>query len=176
MRITFTVITIVFILLLITGFLLPGPCQIPVQGADKRSWHAESFWYRPWGPSGVHKGIDIFAPKGRAVVAASYGWVIYRGEFGAGGHVVAVLGPKWRIHYYAHLLTSEVDAGDFIGTGQKIGQVGNSGNASKKPPHLHYSLISLMPYVWLWDGDQQGWKKMFYLDPGRYLAAVNVRR
>jgi hypothetical protein len=47
--------------------------------------------------------------------------------------------------------------------------VGDSGNAKGKPTHLHYSIVTLVPHPWRIDGSPQGWKKMFYLDPTRYL-------
>lgn len=45
-----------------------------------------------------------------------------------------------------------------------------TGNAKGKPPHLHYSIITLFPYLWRVDRSEQGWKKMFYLNPIAYLA------
>lgn len=90
-------------LLLVAGLLLPEAKGIPVQGADRGDWHPETFWYYPWGRSGVHKGVDIFAGKGTPVVASSGGLVLFRGELARGGKVVLALGPKWRLHYYAHL-------------------------------------------------------------------------
>jgi hypothetical protein len=105
------------------GLLLPGRAVIPVAGASARDWNPRSFWYEPWGASGVHKGIDIFAAQGRTVVAATAGIVIYRGE----------MGP--------------------------------SGNAAGKAPHLHYAVVSLLPLPWRYSSETQGWRKMFYLDP-----------
>jgi ABC-type polysaccharide/polyol phosphate export permease len=34
---------------------------------------------------------------------------------------------------------------------------------------LHYSIVTIFPYVWRIDSDRQGWKKMFYLNPIAYL-------
>lgn len=113
------------------------------------------------------KGIDIFAPKGRAVLSPTYGVVIFRGELALGGKVVAVLGPKWRIHYFAHLKDYAVYPGYPVWTGRPLGAVGDSGNARGKAPHLHYSAITRVPYPWLIDDRTQGWKKMFYLDPNK---------
>ena len=45
---------------LTAGLLIPERAVIPVEGATPRDWNAKSFWYEPWGISGVHKGIDIF--------------------------------------------------------------------------------------------------------------------
>src|SRR6185312_12055411 len=71
----------------------PDHPAIPVQGATRADWNPRSFWYYPWGASGVHKGIDIFAPEGRPVLAATSGLVIRSGFHGAGGNMIAVLGP-----------------------------------------------------------------------------------
>lgn len=155
--------------ILLGGLLLPAPMQIPVEGASARDWNPRSFWFEPWGVSGVHKGIDIFAPRGRAVRAASAGVVVYTGELAQGGRVVLVLGARWRVHYYAHLDSIDVGIGQPVSGGTRIGSVGDSGNAQGKPPHLHYSVLSLLPHPWRWDGATQGWRKMFYLDPGALL-------
>jgi len=46
-----------------------------------------------------------------------------------------------------------------------IGSVGTSGNAKGNPAHSHYSIVTLIPYLWRIDNDRQGWKKLFYLNP-----------
>ena len=66
------------------GLALPEHAIIPVEGATSADWNAKTFWYEPWGKSGVHKGIDIFAPEGRAVIAAVPGIVVYEGALGSG--------------------------------------------------------------------------------------------
>lgn len=152
------------ILLLSWGLWIPEKAMIPVQGATARDWNPKSFWYEPWGASGVHKGIDIFAPEGRPVLSAVSGIVLFQGDLRLGGHVIAVLGPKWRIHYYAHLADSR-DTPFFVRRGTIIGAVGSSGNAKGKPPHLHYSVISIIPAPWRFSLKTQGWKQMFFLNP-----------
>lgn len=141
---------------------------MPVEGADRSSYHPRSFWYHPWGRSGTHKGVDIFARKGTTVMAATPGLVLYTGEVGMGGRVVLVLGPKWRMHYYAHLEDIHTTRLAWLAKGGTLGTVGDSGNAKGKPPHLHYSVATLIPYPWRVDRSPQGWKKMFYLDPTVY--------
>jgi murein DD-endopeptidase MepM/ murein hydrolase activator NlpD len=156
--------------ILLLGLLLPAPMQIPVESATTSAWNPRSFWFEPWGLSGVHKGIDIFAPKGRDVTAACAGVVVYTGELAQGGRVVLVLGARWRVHYYAHLDTIDATIGQPVRGGTRLGSVGDSGNARGKPPHLHYSVLTLLPYPWRWDRSTQGWRKMFYLDPGALLS------
>ncbi|WP_244174736.1 M23 family metallopeptidase [Tenacibaculum discolor] len=86
-----------------------------------------------------------------------------------GGNIVVILGPKWRLHYYAHLEEVKTTSLTFVNNNSVIGTVGTSGNAAGKAPHLHYSIFTLIPYVWKIDSDKQGWKKMFYLNPIDYL-------
>ena len=156
---------VVFIGILASGLLLPSRGVVPVENATHKDWNAHSFWHNPWGKSGVHKGIDIFAAKGARVISSSYGLVIYTGNINMGGNVVAVLGPKWRIHYYAHLNEINAKKWDIAGKGDIIGSVGDSGNAKGKPPHLHFSVLSLIPYPWRFTTESQGWKKIFMLNP-----------
>ena len=150
-------------------FLLPEKLAIPVEGASAQDWNHQTFWHEPWGSSGVHKGIDIFAPAATPVIASTYGLVVFRGNIALGGNVVIVLGPKWRFHYYAHLKDFNVKPGSVVTSSEMIGLVGNSGNAKGKPPHLHYSIITLIPYLWRGDSSTQGWKKIFILNPSEIL-------
>ena len=155
--------------LFLLPFLFPERKTMPVDGATVASWNARSFWYEPWGRSGVHKGIDVFAAKGTTVRAPVDGVVVFAGELPMGGTVVLVLGPRWRLHYLAHLDRRDVGFGRPVLAGTAVGGVGDSGNAKGKPPHLHYALATLVPYPWRVTGETQGWKKMFFLDPGAWL-------
>lgn len=159
-----------FIAILLLGFILPEPRVMPVVGASSNDWNKDTFWYEPWGSSGVHKGIDIFAAKGTDLVSTNAGLVVYQGSLRKGGNVVVLLGPKWRVHYYAHLDSTKADAFSWVSAGQSIGSVGDSGNAKGKPAHIHYSIVTLIPYLWRVDFDSQGYKKIFYLDSGAYLS------
>ncbi len=163
-------IALIVALLAIVPFILPEGGRVPVQGAGTRDWNKQSFWYEPWGQSGVHKGIDIFAPAGRPVIAPVFGTVIYRGQMGIGGNVVAVLGPKWRIHYFAHLRSSSVHPLEFVTAGKELGTVGTSGNAAGKPPHLHYAILQVIPRIWKATKQTQGWKRMFFVDPAEVIT------
>lgn len=147
------------------GWCIPENPKIPVNGASERDYHPQSFWYYPWGHSITHKGVDIFATKGTTLRSATNGIVLYTGHLEVGGRVVFILGPKWRVHYYAHLEEIQTSFLSLVTNKTVIGKVGDSGNAKGKQPHLHYAIVTLIPYVWLIDDDRQGWKKMFYLNP-----------
>ncbi len=151
------------------GLCLPQGFMIPVENAVRGNWDEETFWYYPWGQSIVHKGVDIFATEGTNVLSATEGVVVEVGKTGNGGNIIYVLGPKWRLHYYAHLQSVAIHFGAWVYNGEVIGTVGKTGNAAMTPPHLHYSIQTLLPYPWRWDGDVLGWKKMFYLNPTDYL-------
>lgn len=158
-------ITIVFVICL----LLPQNFAMPVEGATRGDYNQESFWYYPWGKSVTHKGIDIFAREGKNVLSATHGIVLYNGPMGRGGNVILVLGPKWRMHYYAHLKDSKISTFEFVSRGETIGTVGTSGNAGGKPPHLHYTILTMIPYPWNADSKHQPWMKVWYINPTPYL-------
>lgn len=142
---------------------------MPVKDATASDYNSKSFWFYPWGKSVTHKGIDIFAKKGTEITAATSGIVLYSDTIRMGGNIVVILGPKWRLHYYAHLNELHSSALTIVSKNTTIGSVGISGNASGKSPHLHYAIVSLIPYVWRIDSDRQGWRKMFYLNPIDFL-------
>ncbi|QWV94209.1 M23 family metallopeptidase [Geomonas oryzisoli] len=161
---------LVAVLVLFLGFVPSDRLAMPVKGASSADWNPKSFWCSPWGKSGVHRGIDIFAQEGTPVMAASPGIVVYAGYDTIGGNVVSILGPKWRIHYYAHLKEIAVKNGDFLHRGVEVGTVGCTGNAAGKPPHLHYAIVTQIPHVRQWRGGKYGFDRMFYLDPGAELT------
>lgn len=163
-------ILISLLAIFLAGFLIPERKIIPVSGATSTDWHPDTFWYEPWGSSGVHKGIDIFAASGTPVISSTDLLVLYRGNIKKGGTVVVGLGPKWRLHYFAHLESFQKDAGIFVARGKKIGAVGRSGNAAGKQPHLHFAILSLVPYPWRIDGATQGYKKAFFINPIEYFS------
>jgi len=160
----------IFILLIILiGLIPPQRFVMPVEGAAKSDYNKDSFWFYPWGRSVTHKGVDIFAPEGTLLKSSTSGLILLAGNNKIGGNVVLILGPKWRLHYYAHLGELNTSAFSWTSRGEVIGTVGSSGNAKGKAPHLHYSILTLIPYPWRIDNDKQGWKKMFYLNPINFL-------
>ena len=161
---------IILVLIVATGLLLPQNLEMPVEGATKSDYHPDSFWYYPWGKSVTHKGVDIFATKGTPVNSSTHGLVVYAGNIEMGGNIVVAMGPKWRIHYYAHLDEISTSTFSWLSKQEQLGTVGDSGNAAGKPPHLHYSILTLVPYLWRIDSDRQGWKKMFVLNPIEYFG------
>ena len=164
------IFSLVILSIILIGLLIPQNLKMPVVGADNNSYNHETFWYEGWGTSIVHKGIDVFAKKGTSVHSATKGIVLVTTEYGKGGKFVLVLGPKWRIHYYAHLDEIKTKPFAFVDQDTEIGTVGNTGNAINTPAHLHYGIGTLVLYPWRIDKAPLGWQKMFYLNPIDYLT------
>lgn len=89
----------------------------------------------------VHHGIDIFAPRGTPVLAATDGLVRSIEPNNLGGKVVWLLDTLRRQSlYYAHLDGHAVVAGQAVRRGDTLGFVGNTGNARTTAPHLHFGI------------------------------------
>lgn len=102
-----------------------------------------------------HHAIDIMAPRGTPVVAASAGMVEKIFESKNGGHTVYVrrADPAW-IDYYAHLdaYAPNLAEGMKVTQGQLIGAVGSTGDADASAPHLHYEIKQMAPGEGYWQG------------------------
>lgn len=90
----------------------------------------------------IHRGIDIQAPTGSPVVAAWSGKVFFAGWNSLGGWAVMLRHTNGYVTYYAHLEKNpKLSPGQSIVAGQRIGSVGQSGNAKGTVPHLHFEII-----------------------------------
>lgn len=89
-----------------------------------------------------HRGIDIFAPKGTAVVAVAEGVVSFIGEQPKGGRCIWLSTETGRSYYYAHLdrWATGLYEGLEVHPGDILGYVGNTGNAKYTPSHLHFAV------------------------------------
>lgn len=94
----------------------------------------------------VHQGHDVFAACGTPLVAARGGVVKLNQHEGRAGHYVVIDGAGTDVDYvYMHLAArSPVKKGAAVMTGQRIGAVGDTGEAHGC--HLHFEM---------WDGP--GW-------------------
>ena len=115
--------------------------RMPVVGVRNRD--LDDSWGAPR-DGGVrrHKGIDIFAPRGTAVVAVTDGIVSYIGDQPKGGHCLWLTTESGAAFYYAHLdrWASGIYEGMEVQSGDLLGYVGNTGNAITTPPHLHFAV------------------------------------
>lgn len=88
-----------------------------------------------------HHGVDIFAKRHTPVVAPSKAFVRRVSESDIGGLNIWLNDTKRNLHlYFAHLQTQDVKQNTYVEPGQRIGTVGNTGNARRTPPHLHFGI------------------------------------
>ncbi len=119
----------------------PNLLRVPVSGVRVR--RLVDTWGGIRNGNRRHEGIDIFAPRGTAVVAATYGIVSIVGQNQLGGNVVWIAGPGRERHYYAHLEAfAAISEGAEVMIGDTLGYVGDTGNARGTPTHLHYGIYT----------------------------------
>lgn len=116
--------------------------------------------------SAEHKAIDIAASSGSPVYAAEDGTVsyvqIWDGSYDTTGmmsygHMVEIRHADGNTTLYAHLSEINVQQGEKVVRGQRIGRVGSTGNATG--PHLHFEVITSegkadpAEYLWTMPGE-----------------------
>jgi murein DD-endopeptidase MepM/ murein hydrolase activator NlpD len=86
-------------------------------------------------------GSDLFAPRGQPVVAVAGGTVLEAGFDKTGGNAVLIKGSDGLQYYYAHFANAPlVRVGQKVNAGDQLGVVGNTGDASGGPTHLHIGI------------------------------------
>ncbi|MDD5561513.1 MAG: M23 family metallopeptidase [Candidatus Omnitrophica bacterium] len=90
----------------------------------------------------VHKGVDLMADVGTAVLAAKSGQVISATRNRGMGKYVIIRHADNHITIYGHLSEILVRRNSFVHQGQVIGRVGKTGNAKPRGmlPHLHFEI------------------------------------
>ena len=96
-----------------------------------------------------HEGQDLFAKCGRKLVAANKGKVqrSERDRSGYGNIVVLDVKGTGVDLLYAHMKSRTVKVGERVRPGEKIGEVGETGNASGC--HLHFEMHTAPGF---WEG------------------------
>ncbi len=103
-----------------------------------------------------HEAIDILAPRGTSVVAAADGTVAKLFTSVQGGLTVYEFNRDGTLcYYYAHLdrYAPGLAEGMALRRGDRIGEVGTSGNAPRNTPHLHFAVFRLGPDRKWWQGE-----------------------
>jgi murein DD-endopeptidase MepM/ murein hydrolase activator NlpD len=138
------------------GDILAVVGPFPVAGLAwwQNDWHA----YRCCPFPHIHQGLDVFAPRGTPVVAAADGHVSQKLDGPISGLAVEITDVGNTQYFYAHLsgFASGIAAGTRVHAGQVLGYIGNTGNASRTLPHLHFEIqpggipVPPMPIVDRW--------------------------
>ncbi|HEU0076699.1 MAG TPA: M23 family metallopeptidase [Longimicrobiaceae bacterium] len=130
-----------------SGFL------IPVQGVKAAS--RVDTYEQARGQGRRHDAIDIMAPRGTPVLAASDGVVmkLFRSE--RGGTTLYQLAPDGRtVLYYAHLdrYAPGMAEGRALRRGDVLGYVGDTGDATPGNYHLHFEVSTTADPKRYWGG------------------------
>jgi murein DD-endopeptidase MepM/ murein hydrolase activator NlpD len=142
------------------GFALYG-YAFPILGPHEFAMGAGRFGAPRAGHT--HEGQDTMAACGTPLIAARGGTVQYAGYQSAAGNYVVIDGKGTGLDFmYAHLAEpSPLKTGDPVRTGQPIGIVGETGDATAC--HLHFEIwtapgwyeggspIDPLPYLEKWD-------------------------
>lgn len=99
-----------------------------------------------------HWGLDLANKRGTPILASERGIVIYTGKGfrGYGNLIVIEHNEEWAT-LYSHLHKIEVEEGQAVQQGQRIGQMGRTGRASGV--HLHFEIrhnrqpVNPLPYL-----------------------------
>lgn len=113
-----------------------GDRAFPIAGAFSYGSEGAHFGDR----GGAHRGEDVFADCGTPLVAGEGGRVVFVDRHSAAGHYVVIRGSQsGEDHVYMHLQgPPAVERGAEVGAGQRIGTVGDTGNATAC--HLHFEI------------------------------------
>lgn len=101
-----------------------------------------------------HTGIDIAHPVGTELVAVMDGIVTDVGYHNSYGNYLEITHEKGQSVFYAHCSVVSVSIGDEVIEGQKVGEMGSTGNSTGS--HLHLEIKDaagnrLNPYFYLSD-------------------------
>jgi murein DD-endopeptidase MepM/ murein hydrolase activator NlpD len=131
--------------------LADGPWRPPVPAGYALT---SSFGWRTSPTAGgadFHTGQDFARAEGSPVTAVSHGTVVYNGWSGGYGNLIRVRHPNGVESWYAHLSSVDVNVGENVAAGDRLGAVGSTGNSTG--PHLHLEIrvddqpIDPMPWL-----------------------------
>jgi murein DD-endopeptidase MepM/ murein hydrolase activator NlpD len=123
----------------------PTPWQLPLLGEDTQDFGPTPYYFEPPLTYGgveyphFHTGTDIAAAWGTPILAPARGMVVFAGMMGDGAEVVVIAHDSGLVSMYAHLMfVVPVRAGEAVQAGDRIGNVGLTGNTTGA--HLHWSV------------------------------------
>lgn len=119
-----------------TAYVMAFDTQNPVEGT-KTSDFGERI-HPISGKASFHYGLDIGAPEGTTIAAFASGTVREVGSSSSYGNYAILDHDEGFSTLYAHCSTVDVQQGDTVEAGDKIAEVGATGNATGN--HLHFEV------------------------------------
>ena len=110
-------------------------------GSGEYFWPVEGGYISsPFGGARHHKGLDIAAPYGTPIYAASDGTVTFVGSGWCGGYgnCVKIQNDDGYFVIYAHMCQTQAEEGAHVTEGDVIGYVGSTGDSTGN--HLHFEI------------------------------------
>ncbi|MFZ4539102.1 peptidoglycan DD-metalloendopeptidase family protein [Propionivibrio sp.] len=114
-----------------SNFLLPAEGRLASRFGLRRIFNGE--------PRAPHSGLDVAVPRGTPIKASAQGKVLAVDDYFFNGKTVFVDHGNGLISMYCHLDRIDVQSGDSVVQGQRVGLAGMTGRASG--PHLHWSVV-----------------------------------
>jgi murein DD-endopeptidase MepM/ murein hydrolase activator NlpD len=120
-----------------------GPLLLPVKGATlTQPFGCSELEIEPWSDACAshhfHSGVDLAAPSGTPIYAATSGLVAIHRERGGYGLYLLLSHDARLSTLYGHLDWPLVQAGNLVTAGQPIALMGSTGNSTG--PHLHFEV------------------------------------
>jgi murein DD-endopeptidase MepM/ murein hydrolase activator NlpD len=114
-----------------TGFLLPAEGRLAGRFGLRRFFNGE--------PRSPHAGLDVAVARGTPIKSSTHGSVLAVGDYFFNGKTIFVDHGNGLITMYCHLDRIDVQPGEAVAKGQRLGLSGNTGRATG--PHLHWSVV-----------------------------------
>lgn len=162
--------------------------QRPIEIApDKVHWVDRTYLYgsTQWDTREVHLGVEFVNARFTPIYASEAGTVIFAGtdsDFPIGpyedyyGYVVIIahdilsLDGEQAFTLYAHMDRVEVEEGEQVEKGERVGRVGSSGIAAG--PHLHFEVRVGEPFDYRFTRNPELWLQ-YYVDHGLIAGYVH---
>lgn len=123
----------------VTGFIWPCPSYTRI---------SSYFGPRPQPTAGAstdHKGVDLAAPYGSAILASAAGVVTTSTYSKSAGNYIVIAHGNGMSTVYMHCSALLVSVGETVEQGEKIAKVGSTGYSTGN--HLHFGVIKNGSYV-----------------------------
>lgn len=135
-----------------------GPFLRPTSGPVSTIFGVQRYYNGVFANDYYHRGVDYAAATGTPVVAPAAGRIALVGRESEGfrvhGNTVGIDHGQSVLSIFIHLSRIDVQEGDLVQAGQRVGAVGATGSVTG--PHLHWGLYvngqAVDPVPWRYEG------------------------